>query len=424
MNPTEAKSFDFKQLKLALLSDKVTGLANQTSLYEDLTCAGREVKLSLVLISIDGFERIAKMVDKEAANEVLKNITDILKQYLPFGSHLYRSDLEEFAIALEGYKEHEVEHFTQEIHKTLHGLPLEIEGKEFSLSISMGIIVNHPADGVLSKAKSALQELKDKETGGGISFYNDTSGFNQHRMQHAKMVLEVRRALNEERVFPYFQPIVDIKTLKTIRYECLARMKSKTDKILLPLDFMLYMKMGGLMKNLTRTMVLQCFKHFKNSNHSFSINVTLEDLLDESFLRFLREQARDNHIAPSQVLLEVEEDLVFCKKNYAFGRVISELHESGFKFAIDNFGRLENCMEQLEHVACNVIKIDGKFIRDIDTSSKKEEMVQNIVHVTKELGIHVIAEHVSRNEEKKVLERLGVPYVQGYLFGHPSQVTK
>ena len=187
----------------------------------------------------------------------------------------------------------------------------------------------------------------------------------------------------------------------------------------MPLYFIEPLRLSGLMGNLTRMLVKKCYEAFKDNTLPFSINLSHEDIMDHEFVNFLIKRTELSHMDPSRVILEILEDVVIDERAVYAKEALARLRAVGFKIAIDDFGAERSNYSRLEKIPCDILKIDGQFVRNIDALPQKASIVKNIVKIAQGMGLEVIAEHVATREEKEALARLGVPYAQGFYFSQP-----
>ena len=139
--------------------------------------------------------------------------------------------------------------------------------------------------------------------------YNASDPFLKRSEVETTWIQKFRLALEEDRVIPYFQPIIDNQTQKIAKYECLARIEDDGE-VISPSHFLEAARRSGLMSNLTRMMINKSFKSFADQNIEFSLNITNEDLLDDTFIDFLHVKQAQYRIDPHCVIFEILEDII------------------------------------------------------------------------------------------------------------------
>jgi diguanylate cyclase (GGDEF)-like protein len=418
---TKELESNYQKLQEALTIDPTTGLPNQASLQEEIHCFGRDAYISMLVLDIDHFNIYNGSLGYEEADKMLAKIANLLTKCLPIGSKIFRESSDEFAVILpKGCQESPIPAVQQLMSFFKETSVWQKNDEEIYISFSVGVCECEPVSRALLKAHLALHEAKEAGFSGQYRAYEDDSNYSQIQKRNSTWIYKVRKALEEDRVVPYFQPIVSLETDEVVKYECLARLTDTNGDIIMPMYFLEPLSMCGLMGNLTRMLIKKSYEKFKNLECDISINIANEDMSDPTFIDFLIKRTELSQISPNRVVLEILEDIVVDPKKGTASRTIERLKEMGFKIAVDDFGAERSNFSRLEQVNCDIIKIDGQFVRNINEDKKKRGIVENIVKLAHSMGVEVIAEHVGTAGELAVLKVLGVDYGQGFLLGKPS----
>lgn len=159
------------------------------------------------------------------------------------------------------------------------------------------------------------------------------------------------------------------------------------------------------------------------NNFSFSINITEDDLAENYLVNYLDEKIAFYKINPNRVILEILEGVSSTgKKNHI--NQLTSLKSKGFKIAIDDFGAEYSNFERILDLDIDFLKIDSKYIKDIDTNKRSFEIVKAIVFFAKNVKIPCIAEFVHNENVQKIVNNLGINYSQGYYFSVPNKEIK
>jgi EAL domain-containing protein (putative c-di-GMP-specific phosphodiesterase class I) len=235
-------------------------------------------------------------------------------------------------------------------------------------------------------------------------------------------MLKVREALTNNAIVPYYQPIIDNKTMKIVKYECLARLVD-FNSIIAPYYFIEPARLAGLLPKITETMFVKAFKYFQNKSHGFSLNITEDDLRANYLPSFLKHLANEYTIDPSMVTLEILENISAYGSQQALEQLL-ELKDAGFKLALDDFGSEKSNFCRLQQMNVDYIKIDGSFIKDINTNKNNLDICKTIVHLAQSIKCEVIAEFVHSKDVFETVKNIGIPYSQGYYFGEPKSIIE
>ena len=169
-------------------------------------------------------------------------------------------------------------------------------------------------------------------------------------------------------------------------------------------------------------MIKKSFEYFSDHTCEFSINLTMEDILNEEINSFLFSLLEKHHIGSRVVFEIVESESI---QNYeTVSEFIKKLKSYGSKIAIDDFGSGYSNFEYILKLNVDYLKIDGSLIKNIVSDTNAKIVVSTIVEFAKKLGIKTIAEFVENEAIFQVMQELEIDYSQGYYFQAPKSETK
>jgi EAL domain-containing protein (putative c-di-GMP-specific phosphodiesterase class I) len=230
---------------------------------------------------------------------------------------------------------------------------------------------------------------------------------------------KLKKAIEENRVVPFFQPIINNSNLAFEKYEALVRIVESDGKVISPFFFLDIAKQTKQYLQLTQIMIEKSFEAFKDRDNEFSINLTMEDISSVQMRELLFEKLDNHpHIAKRVVLELVESESI---KDYnEVIEFINSAKSKGCKIAIDDFGSGYSNFEYLIKLQADYIKIDGSLIKNITTQKESFVVVSTIVSFAKQMGIKTIAEFIENEEIFQATKELGIDYSQGYYFSPPK----
>ena len=375
--------------------------------------------LGLILVNIDNFSSINAAYGYRWGNEVIRQFSDFLNKAKTADSVLYRISGDEFAILVKG-KRIKTLSIIKKIKQILAGNPIAVKEEHIHLTCSLGVSFGENVPH-LDRAMMAIMVAKQRG-GGLVIFFNEKIDQEIKNKNDIIWAQKIKRALAENRVIPFFQGIHNNQTGLIDKFEVLARME-ENGQIIIPDIFLGPAKKAGLLREITQTMVKKSFAYFKGKECEFSINITSKDLEWGYLGRFLLNQANANFIKPEQVTLELLEDINILDQNLGQKRFIEKIKNLkglGFKIAIDDFGTENSNFAKVLDLDVNYIKIDAKFIRDIDKNNLSKKLTKSISELTEQLGAKTIAEFVHSKSVQKEIELCDVDYSQGYYYGEPT----
>jgi len=173
-----------------------------------------------------------------------------------------------------------------------------------------------------------------------------------------------------------------------------------------------------LYPEITKKIVEKSFKYFENRDYEFSINISIEDILNADTVAFLF-NALKNYKNPNRVVFEIlETDKI---ENYTILKdFINDIKEFGCKIAIDDFGSGYSNFSHILELNVDYLKIDASLVKNILTDENSKKITQTIINFAKDLNMQTIAEFVEDKESLELLKEMNSDYAQGYYIGKPS----
>lgn len=412
LSQTYEKMHDF------LTIDNITQLKNATMLYHCLDNFPKNYELTVMLYNIDDFSFINQHYGYQFGDEILNKVAQFLQYNISDEVKLFKYNSDEFVIVFDP-KVVNPELIAIQIQAFFRETPIgEFEENAIYVTLSCGIATSKEPPSLLPYARSALREANERGLPNQFHIYDGENAFIKKAKDETAWIQKFRIALEEDRVVPFFQPIISNVSGKIVKYECLARVEDEGE-IISPIHFLESARRSGLMGNLTRSMINKCFKIFSGNEIEFSLNIANEDLLDNTFIDFLTMKQKHYNINPQHVILEILEDIIISDVNPLSLQNLHILKKLGYKLALDDFGTNRSNFNRLEAIGVDILKIDGQFIQGIDTNEKNQYIVKMITNMAKKMHIEVIAEFVETGQEYEMVKNIGVDYSQGYYFNKP-----
>ncbi|WP_373000170.1 EAL domain-containing protein [Sulfurimonas sp.] len=394
--------------------DNLTGLQNRRRLTEKL-----ELRLNsfLMIINIDSFQEINDLYGDEAGDKLLKEFAAFLHKNIPSEGALYRLHSDEFAyLCQKGIDLKEFLMFASLISERISQESFKIDSKsEVNLSATIGMA--YGTETLLVNADTALVVAKKNRK--HYLLYNESMAMAKEYEKNFSWTKRLKKAIDENRIVPLFQPIVDAKTQKIVKYESLMRIVDEDNTYIAPIHFLELAKRNKLYHQLTKIMIDKTFEKFRDVSYLVSINISVEDILNRDIYNFILEKLRSSQMG-GRVIFEIIESEGIENFDEVI-EFINEVKKYGARVSIDDFGTGYSNFEYLMKLKVDYIKIDGSMIKNIDTNKNSQLITQTIVDFAKKMNIQTVAEFVySKNIFDKVLE-LDVDFAQGYYFGEPSE---
>ncbi len=401
-------------LKFTLQHDSLTGLLNRLSYENSINQLDRP---AVLLINISKFKLINDFYGIDFGNKLLVEVSTLLKEKFINGpGTCYRIGGDEFAIIFAELDTRQIEAIAHEINKQLTNRNYKISDISHTISINMAISRIAP---LLETADMALKQLKSRPTG-NLIHYSKELDVKEKIRSNIEITQILHDALSDNRIIPYFQPIIDLNSREIVKYEALVRLKLKNGRILSPAEFLPVAQQTPLYHEITRVMISKCISYFADKPYRFSINFSMADLDDDEIINTLI----GHYTAYPDIVSRMDIELLESEMITDMDKVknfISELKKMGCGITIDDFGSGYSNFSNLTELNLDGLKIDGSLIREISHSVEHYKTVKAIMGLVNEMGIESTAEFVQDEDSAQMLSKLGVTHAQGYFFGKPDK---
>ena len=419
--------------KLQELSDRdyLTGLYNRRKFeefltYEVMRSVRHHHKFTVLMIDLDNFKYINDTYGHASGDLVLKEVTNI------FGSNLRNADVlariggDEFAVILPETPYESGYAVVEKLRSSLESTPISLMFDQVSLTASFGI-AEYPEQGENITALltgSDLAMYKAKRAGKNTIARADQSD-QEMASEIQKKGEFLRRAIDEDCVEPFVQPIYDVQSGEIFGYEVLARIR----------DGQRYMAAGQFIEvaeslgfapkidQIILTKGLLAREERGLWDKRFFFNLSTKSLFGGDYVDLIKEHGERNPNPSSStgITIEILEREAIHNVNGLMD-IIEELKQKGISFALDDFGSGFSSFVYLKYFDTDYVKIDGEFVKNIVVNEKDRIFVKHIHQIAKEFGKETIAEYVEDIETLNILKEIGVDYAQGFHLGRPHQL--
>ncbi len=403
-----------QDLRRSLSHDQLTGLLNRFSFDSMLSETDSP---TLLLINIDRFKHINDFYGTRTGDVILNELASLiqlqmLKDYNPL---YFRLGGDDFGIVLYEIEEETAIRIAKAIDTTIEAYPFIVDGIE--IYISVAISVNHTAP-YMENADMALKYLKEYHNEKVIYF--DESMRLKEKAQHNLATMKlIKSAVENNQIVPHFQPIVNLYSREIEKYEALMRIELEDGTLLFPGDFLAVAVQTTYYRDMTRIMLEKAFKRFQKFSYRFSINLSMQDLMNDQLMETLINVLESDLETAKRLDIELLESEELDDYSYVT-RFIKRIKSYGCRISIDDFGSGYSNFAYVNALPIDVLKIDGSLVRSILEDPRSLQTVKTIVVFARNLQLEIVAEFVENEEIAEMLTELGVTYGQGYYFGKPS----
>jgi len=400
------------ELTNQLYTDHLTGLPNRNKLINDLNTVDNP---ALILLNIDSFKKINETYGFIIGDFVLIDVGERIASFEnKFDMKTYKFHGNEYAILID----HQISNADLKalLYELTDYLDFSAKYEELEIEIDISVTAGVSAEkgNIFEKAGMALRHADKKKQ--QYAIYDSTIDIVDEYENDIRWTKIVKRALNENTLVPYFQPIANSSTGEVEKFECLLRLIDN-EEVITPFQFLDIIKKTKLYQHITKRMITKSFEMFARNDFMFSINLSIEDVMDESTAKFILDMLKTSGIANRVIfeLLESEGIESFDVVN----DFIKEIKKTGAMVAIDDFGSGYSNFVYLSELQVDIIKIDGSLIKNIDKDTQAQIIVGTIIKFANQLNIKTIAEFVHSESVKQKVTEMGIDYIQGYHIGKP-----
>lgn len=415
-----------EELYQELYSDRVTGLYNRKKLLEDVETSANP---SLMLINVDNFQQLNDFYGNEIGDFVIQEIAQRLGFILKDkGCSLYKMPADEYAVLIDrDIHRSELETIMSQVREEISEKDYHYNENLIHITVAVGIALSSDIKSVkmgsskwhslILNADMALKRAKKLQK--HYIVFHDSMQITKEYESNIHWTLKLKEAIKEDRIIPYFQPIMNNHTHRFEKYECLVRMVDTDGRINPPMLFLDIAKKAKLYHDITKIMLVKALDTFRNTEYEFSVNLSVNDILDEETNHFIKKTMEKNYRVVPRMVFEILESEGI--ENYEEVKsFIDEMKGFQCKIAIDDFGTGYSNFSHILQLNVDYIKIDASLTKHIAEDLNAQIITETIVNFTKKLNIRTIAEFVHSREVFEKIMGLGVDYSQGYYFGEPK----
>ena len=425
------------QLSYQATHDELTGLINRREFENRIEIAlmsarEQDVQHAMCYLDLDQFKVVNDTCGHIAGDELLRQLSSLLKTAVRSGDTLARLGGDEFGVLYMSCSIEIAKELAEKLRAIVNDFQFHWENKTFAVGVSIGLVAvdkHSNLHGLLSTADSACYVAKD-EGRNRLHVFNNNDKMIAEREGQMQWVHKITSALEDGRFEVYCQKMMGFDHSAPQHFEMLVRMLDEEGKIVPPLAFIPAAERYNLMTLVDRWMIHHSFasinKLLNESSHSnlmFSINVSAQSLCDDEFLPYVQQLIKQAEIIPSLICFEVTETSAITNLTRA-QNFIKELKAMGCCFSLDDFGSGLSSFSYLKNLKVDFLKIDGAFVRDIVDDPIDRAMVESINQVGHIMGIKTIAEYVESPEILTLLKEMGVDFVQGYEIAKPVPMSE
>ncbi|MBX2885135.1 MAG: EAL domain-containing protein [Granulosicoccus sp.] len=425
-----------EQLKHLASHDDLTKLINRRAFEQRLdgVCklvTQKNTAYTLCFIDLDRFKLVNDGGGHDAGDYVLKGISSIFSDHITSEETAARLGGDEFALIL---KDDVTAALTRvdKLIAAINGTVFTWHERNYTVGASAGLVAidsqTNEISELLSRADASCYDAKNRGRNQAQIYIYDEYYQNPQTLE-IKQVNVLRSAMDNDELLLYLQPLKSLKQNNaTMRFEVLLRLLGDDKQPVSAGVFIPVAEKYDLMQTLDRWVIEQSLirlsaLHARGINVSFSINLSGNTLNNPKSIAVCESMLKELCTHPELVCFEITETSAI--KNLADARnFIESIKQHGCKFALDDFGSGMSSFGYLKSLPLDYLKIDGAFVKAMQTDPTCKAIVSAFNKLSHELGMKTVAEFVEDAATVSMLAEMGVDYVQGFGVGEPKAIDE
>ncbi len=421
-----------ERFRHAAFHDSLTDLPNRNLFIETLKFLLEKSKretgkdFAVLFLDLNRFKTINDSLGHSVGDRLILHVAKRLSGFVKEGNLVARFGGDEFGIILNDVSCLDEALLIAKQIKSKIAAPFTIAGRQVFTNVSIGIAAYgrnyQDADEILRDADIAMYQAKESDA--------DYVVFDQTMHTRAVTLLQLetdlRQALERDELMVYYQPIIDLATMRLTGFEALMRWNHPQRGIVPPVEFIPVSEETGLIIPMTWWILRRACEQMVewqkrsplNQNLMISINLSTKHFTQNDLVDQIKNIIIETKINPRTIKLELTESAVMENAENAI-LMLKQLRTLGVKLSIDDFGTGYSSLSYLHRFPIDILKVDRSFVTTMEDGSENGEIVRTIIALAKTLGLGVIAEGIESIHQLHQLRILGCEYGQGYLFSRP-----
>jgi Amt family ammonium transporter len=384
------------------------------------------------VLDIDQLKIVNDTCSHESGDELLRRIAALLQGSVRESDTIARLGGDEFGILLRNCSLVSAARLMEDTLAAIAALRFASGGRIFEISASIGVAqIKQGCNGtteILSEVDLACHAAKDRG-GNRYHIYQSEDAELIRRQDEMNWVSKISEAIDADRLVLYYQQIVPLSAAagEELHFEILVRMRGESGELISPDKFLPAAERYHLITSIDRWVVTnslawyakQVIRGSAQRPDTMSINLSGFSITDSKFLGHIKGAIQTFQVPPEVLCFEITETAAVANLAAATG-FIRELRQLGCRFSLDDFGSGLSSFAYLKNLPVDYLKIDGEFVREMDTDEVSHAMVSAIHELGRVIGIRTVAEFVENERVIEMLTTMGVDYAQGYAIAKPA----
>jgi len=427
------------EIRFQATHDELTKLANRKEFNHRLkeafkTAIANRENHALCFLDLDNFKTVNDSCGHKAGDELLVQLTRIIKNNIRGHDTLARLGGDEFGLLLEGCSLNKAIEIAEGIVNLVKNYEFVWYDKEYHVGVSIGLVmVNSETASIekaLSQADIACYAAKDMGRS-QVQVHGSDDAHAKQTQNELSWISNINDTDSSSHFSLYLQKIESLQTDQSPpMYEVLLRINDDEGTLISPCNYIAAAERFNFMKDVDYWVIEQSFKQLSNlyqiipnCDVRLFINISTNALSSDEFPDFVIQRYNKYNIAHDAICLEIAEIDAVKNINQA-AEIISALHKYNILFALDNFGSSISSFPYLKNLPVDYLKIDGEMIKNISHNTTDKAMVAAINQIGKVMNIKIIAKHVENVFTLNQIKDIGIDFAQGFCLDEPKLISE
>ena len=421
-----------ERFRHAAFHDSLTNLPNRNLFIKSLNTLLEKSKktpnrkFAVLFLDLNRFKTVNDSLGHSAGDRLILNVAKRLSSLLRKGDVVARFSGDEFGIFLNDIaKMDDALQFAETVRRKLL-TPFTINGRQVFTSISVGIAISNPAyteaEDILRDADIAMYYAKERNK--NYVVFDQT--MHTRAVTLLQLETDLRHAIDRDELVVYYQPIIDLTTMKLNGFEALMRWNHPQRGLVPPNEFIPVAEETNFIIPLTLWILQKSCRQLVewqkrsplNKNLMMSVNLSGKHFAQPDIVEQIRWIIKETGVNPACLKLEITESAIMENAESTIA-MLKTLRHLGLQLSIDDFGTGYSSLSYLHRFPIDMLKVDRSFVGSMEDGTENGEIVRTIIALAKTLNLSVVAEGIESIHQLHQLRILGCEFGQGYLFSRP-----
>ncbi|MDD3339657.1 MAG: bifunctional diguanylate cyclase/phosphodiesterase [Lachnospiraceae bacterium] len=380
------------------------------------------VPAAIVAADIKNFKMINDLYGYSYGNQILKKITDSLKEELNEHEYIARVESDHFLLVLDKTPRSQlrecIEHYMEKIYNL---------NAELGIQMYFGIVITNNMSQSLEKLYTEALLAKDatrRKGRCGLEFFEKKQ--KEEILWEKKLDADLKRAMKHEEFVTYLQPKYHLKHKCYCGAEALVRWKKPDGSMVSPNTFIPYMEKNGMITQVDFIILEEvckmqmAWKKEGRMLYPISVNMSRAHLFTPNFAQRLAKIIWQHGLPTTAVEIELTESMMDGGA-LQFADFAQDLHKVGIRLHMDDFGSGYSSFGLLKDISVDVVKLDKSLFDGEMSDEKNRRVISGLISLCHALEHEVVAEGIETEQQVHQLTQMGCDIIQGYYYGRPME---